>query len=216
ARAGAAGGAGAGTDDRPPERVGRPAVGGEMTAQLRRQAVAHRIAGFAVDDHRDHPLGAVHRIETADVLVDLPAGGGGRRAQHDQKFGRLQRRQVRIGRGIVAAFAAAKDRAQGLRYCADRGGLANQALVDAERCQLAGKPPAPDAVMSAVTQEDAVLYRTKPADATHSGRNLERSIAKVPFPRWCPAVGSACSLYFSRLDPGWSVRRFTQAKILRR
>ena len=51
--------------------VCKDAVRPDLEAQRRRKAFALRIARLAIDDQRDHPVGAAQHLEAADFLVDV-------------------------------------------------------------------------------------------------------------------------------------------------
>ena len=141
--------------------VGERAVARELEAERRREAFALRIARLAVDDHRDHAVGAADRLEAADFLVDVLALRRVRRADDDQELRGFERGDGLLGERMAGGkiLAVAKNRPQRLRH-RPRGRLPpHQILVDAVAFELAMQPLAPRRVAVAVAQERAVLDR---------------------------------------------------------
>ena len=100
-----------------------------------REAFGLGIAGLTADDERDHRALSMPRLEEPDLLIDVVALGSGRRADHDQSRGGVERRKrlvgQRVSRGEV--IAVAEGRAERLGYCARCRLTADQVLVDRER-----------------------------------------------------------------------------------
>ncbi|HYW60118.1 MAG TPA: hypothetical protein VE909_06305, partial [Xanthobacteraceae bacterium] len=116
-------------------RLGRePPVGADLEPQRRRKAFARRIARLAVDDHGDHPRGAAHGLEGADLPVDVFALRRVWRADHHQELGGRERRAGLLGERMASGevVTVAKNRLERSRHRPDRGWAANQIAVDAE------------------------------------------------------------------------------------
>jgi hypothetical protein len=134
----------------------------ELEAQRRREAFAHRIARLAVDDDRNHPIGAAHRSEAENLLVDVSAFRRVRRAEHDQELGCPQRRQRVLGERIAhqITVAAAEDRSQRPWHRTRGRRPPEEVLVDAIAFEGGSQPPSPTRIAVTVTQEYAVLERS--------------------------------------------------------
>ena len=144
-----------GTCRRPPRARQRPAarpgssvilsVGIELELERRREAFELGIAGLAADDQRDDwPLG-MPRLEEPDLLVDVVALGGGRRADDDQRGRGIERGKRLVGEGMARGevVAVAEDGAERLGDRTRRGLAAHQVLVDGEGFERAVQPLRP-------------------------------------------------------------------------
>ncbi|MDA0241337.1 MAG: TRAP transporter large permease subunit, partial [Proteobacteria bacterium] len=98
------------------------AVRANSAEQRFRKAIIIGVSRFAADDHRDDPLTAAHRFESAYLFVHIDAARGIRRAEDDQEIrsgeGLGRRFRQRFAAGEVVAVA--KDRTDVGRHAAGR------------------------------------------------------------------------------------------------
>ena len=94
--------------------LGQRTVRAELEAQRGRETFALRIARLAVDDQRDHAIGAAESLEAADFLVDIFALRGVRRTQHDEELRGFERGERLLGQRMSGGkiLAVAEDRPQ--------------------------------------------------------------------------------------------------------
>ena len=168
-------------------RAGDLAVSVQLEFEGRGEALGVRVTRLAADDQRDDgPLG-VPRFEQPNFFRDIGALGGGRRADDDQRGGRIERGERLVAERMAGGevVAVAEDGPQGFGYGPALGLTPDQVLVDAERLQPAVQPLGPSRVGMAVGDEGAVFVRDGLRhDPTHPRRSY-RSFRY--YPRATPA-----------------------------
>ena len=185
------------------DRIGGDrAIRSDREAHRQREGFGLRIPRLSFGDDRDHRAIGMARLEEPHLLVDVPALGRGRRAQHDQRRGGIECCDGLFGQAMPGGelVAVAEDWPQALGDRPRTGLAPDQLLVDGEALEPPVQPLRPLGVGVAVGQERpvfehrrlshgpgapsprAVRRTTRGSSSTLPSRNLSVRFARMSRP----------------------------------